>query len=198
MEDRLAKGCLSDRQTEDYLFGRLAEAELAEVEEHLLFCASCQEKVKQEEQFILEFREAADPAGSRRWISGWRWLAVSGLAASLVLMVWLSTSVGRRSGVEAEPVVVALNVTRSPVQEQSASAPRGRPIRLSLDLEQLPGHARYEVEIAEAGGRVVFTGSVAASGGVLSVEVPPLEGGAHWVRLQGGGVLLREYALRID
>lgn len=198
MEDRLARGCLSDRQTEDYLFGRLPEPELAEVEEHLLFCASCQEKVKQEQQFILEFKEAADPSGGRRRNSKWQWLALSGVAASLVLAIWLSVSVGSRSGGEAEPVLVALNVTRSPVQEQPASAPRGRPIRLSLDLEQLPSHDRYAVEVAEAGGRVVFTGSAPAYGGALSVEVPPLKSGAHWVRLQGGGVPLREYALRID
>ncbi len=198
MDERMADRCLSDQEAEDFVFGRLSEAGQARAEEHLLFCEACQERVKREEQFVKDFREAAGrPAVPRRPSAG-RWAVFSGVAASLALGVWLTLPAGTGGNEGAAPVLVALSVSRSPAGEQAASIPAGQSATLKLDLDHLPRLDAYEVELASGEGQVLLRKAVSRENGELEAAVGALRPGRYWVRLRGGGELLREYGLRVE
>jgi len=57
-----------DDRLELYALGRLPEADLAIVEEHLLVCTSCQERLDELELFAIAMRQAiaAEPAVQER------------------------------------------------------------------------------------------------------------------------------------
>ena len=51
-------GHIEDDLIERYSMGRLTEPELSEVEEHLLICTQCQERVEAEDRFTRAARAA--------------------------------------------------------------------------------------------------------------------------------------------
>lgn len=53
--------CLDDTEIESFVLRRLSGAALDRVEQHLLFCRPCQERVKAEEEFINMLRTASQP-----------------------------------------------------------------------------------------------------------------------------------------
>ena len=53
--------CLDDGEIESFVLRRLSGWPLDRVEQHLLFCRPCQERVKAEEEFIQMFRAASRP-----------------------------------------------------------------------------------------------------------------------------------------
>jgi anti-sigma factor RsiW len=56
---------------EDYAFGRLSKYRAERVEEHLLFCRECQDRLQAEIEFAAAMREAAAKVTSTR--SGRKW-----------------------------------------------------------------------------------------------------------------------------
>jgi anti-sigma factor RsiW len=59
---------ISEEVLEEYALGRLPEADAAPVEEHLLVCAFCQERLQLTDEFIAALREAV--AGRKRRAGG--------------------------------------------------------------------------------------------------------------------------------
>jgi hypothetical protein len=189
--------CLSAQEVEDFIFQRLVDEVAAPVEEHLLFCAACQKRVEEEQRFTKEIRAAArsGPIEIRR--APRRWVAAVGLAASLVVGVWLLRP-APEAVAPGTPVHVALMVTRSAAADQAAVAPAGSPLALSVDVEQLPSFDSYAVEVFNLSGAKVFGTETAPLEARLSVNAPPLPAGRYWVRVHGGGELLREFALKTE
>jgi hypothetical protein len=196
MIDRDVDKCLNDKELDDYMFGRLDAATLESVEEHLLFCGGCQDLVEKEQVFVRDFRNAARLGVLARQRPPARWMAPVGIAAAVIIGLSLMLVPGGVAPTSDAIAQVDLAVTRSVSAGQMAQAPARQPFRLSLDLEQLPARASYDVEIVDSAGGRVFRGSAAGQDGRLSLQASSLPPGSYWVRLSSGGSLLREYGLK--
>lgn len=199
MSERSVELCLSDQELEDLLFRRLAGSELEAVEEHLLFCPACQQRLKEEERFVRDFRVAAArsrPVALRS--PPVRWTAYSAIAASLILGFWMFRPPSPGEMDIGNPARVHLALTRSVSPEQAAVVSARRPFSLVVDLEQLPLFEQYAVEVATAQGTIQFRREGVPAQGMIEVEAPALQAGLYWVRLHGDGKLVREYGLRVN
>ncbi|HUA84516.1 MAG TPA: hypothetical protein VMB85_11695 [Bryobacteraceae bacterium] len=184
----------SEDTLEEYAFGRLREQDAAPLEEHLLLCSTCQDRLGEVEQYIRLIKTAASME-PRRTTAGWRiptGVAALCVSAALALLLMIP-----RVPVE-KTVQVDLIAFRGGVEMAHATA--GRRLELTIDLSDLPPSPAYRVQVVDAAGREEWSGSAAASGVKLVVQVSkPLERGVHWVRLSSADdELLREFGLRAE
>jgi len=194
---------------EAYVFHRLSEPLVAQVEEHLLICPQCQDVVAESDQFVSAFQAAGRfpvPAtGLDRW--GW-WNGLNAAAhfaqktslAPIFALVILALVVVWKHPTEAPPpVAVSLSSLRG--ADPLAPAPAGRPLQLSIESPDLaPGLTsgrEYRVELVDAAGRPVWKGGASTTDGKLIARMSkPLSSGVYWVRLYGANSeLLREFGL---
>jgi hypothetical protein len=217
LAQRSSAVCLTEAEVEDFVFQRLSGVTRETVEEHLLYCRECLDRVEQEESFVTAFRHAARELENKdlhraysggpwkrigaAWKALWgslggrnRWflaLGAAALATTTVIVIPL------RRGPEPA-VALDLEVHRGAAQPIAAIAPAGRTLRLHLDAAGLPpGRCRVEI-VTDRGQR--RAGSVATiSEEHVTWSSPSLAPGSYWVRLYGepGGEPLREYALRV-
>jgi hypothetical protein len=179
---------------EEYVLHRLPETLAAQVEEHLLICHSCQDAVATTDRFIATLKvSTSQPAP---WWSILPSLASRTSLAPMVALVILALVVVWKHPQEASaPVAVSLSSLRglSPL----ASAPAGKPLRLSIDLPDLVSTGEYRVEVVDAAGSPRWKGAVSDIHGRLVATISkPLENGVYWVRLYGrDSELLREFGL---
>lgn len=191
-------------ELEQYSMGRLAEPAAAGLEEHLLVCSHCQDRLMREDDFRKGMRDAgANWARQNEAPAGWKWpklawtfaLAAAGMVA-LVGMQWPSL---RHSGRAQTPAMVLLQATRG-TESRPIAAPAGRPILLALDLTDLQQFSVYKVEIVDAGGRPAFQSDAVAHNNQLEAAVARgLPIGTYFVRIYSPTTeLLREYALTVQ
>lgn len=185
---------LDEEQAEEYSMGVLSEAEQALCEEHLLVCETCRETVHETDQFLRAMKSAArEEAGTvreRSW-GPWFGLKPAWIFATAVLLLG-SVSLLRYEPGES-PAAVRLSALRG--AQPSSLAPAGRNLLLVPDASGLPQSAGYRVEVVDADGQAVWSGSFAASG----TRVPPQRPGIYFVRIRSSnGELLREYGLEIS
>ena len=188
----------SEDTLEEYAFGRLAEQDAAPLEEHLLLCAGCQDRLGELDEYIRLMKTAA-ALEPRRVTARWRvWTGAGALCASalLAMVVGMVQMVPRVAA--AKPVPVTLIAFRG--GSDMAHATAGRRLDLTIDLSDVSPSAAYRVQVVDAYGREEWSGSAAASGAKLVVHVSKsLERGEHWVRLSSAkGELLREFGLRAE
>ncbi len=165
---------ISEEDLESYSMNRLPEERMAAVEEHLLVCPECQDRLEETDSYIRAIRSAAVRSGGRdvpfRRPRSWR---------------------------EAPaPVAVVLEAVRGPMTAHAA-APSGHPLVFSMDLTDLPEHAAYRVAVVDEHGRRVWDGAAAVRDGRLAVTMPKhLSPGRYYVRLYSPAAeLLREYGV---
>jgi hypothetical protein len=182
---------------EEYALHRLPETLAAQVEEHLLLCETCQGTVGETDVFVAAMKLAASqPAPSRSVLPSLTNLASRTSLAPIVALVILALVVVWKHPQEASaPVAVSLSSLRGP--SPLASAPAGKPLRLSVDLPDLVSTSEYHVEVVDAAGSPVWKGAVSDIDGKLVATMPkPLEHGVYWVRLYGkSSELVREFGL---
>jgi hypothetical protein len=197
---------LSEEKVESYSMGKLAEPELAHVEEHLLTCDQCQEQVEKMDAFLRAARDAARAAadappsvwdrirGFATFHPGSVWAGVSTVAAAVAIFVFLPY--GSR-----EPQHVELSTVRG----SEAVAPHAKantPIDLQLDLTELPVSPIYTVELVDSSGKIMRNYTNEPKSTKLTVAIgEKLPAGQYWIRLYGNSLkteLLREYGLRVD
>ena len=200
---------------ESYVMGKLSEEETAPLEEHLLICPACQNRLEETEQFVHAVRAAAvelrqEPPSFWHRIrnpfvptAGFPWKpaflsAVGAVAvAALVMVVWLPRSV-----VPGEaPYQVRLEAVRGLDDAAIAHSPASRPLILSLSLAELPSFSTYSVQIVDSSGTAVWDSGPQPGKERLDVRVnTALAKGRYWVRLRGGpgAEQLREYGLVIE
>lgn len=194
-----------DDQLEKYAMGALAEEESAMVEEHLLICPECQDRLSETDRYIYAMRSAAaelrrEPE-TRRWalldFTQWRWPALAAAFGVLAIAVGIGIQhdILRRGDV---PVAVALRATRG-ADSLNASAPSKQPLELSLDLTGLRDLPSYRVELVGARGETMLQASVRPSDSKLVVTVDKrLPAGTYFARIYTpAGQLLREYGLQL-
>jgi hypothetical protein len=190
-------------ELEQYSMGKLPQAEVEALEEHLLVCPLCRDHLSQADDFTTSMRRvsarlrAEDEAQSRArlppWLAGprmaWALAGIVLVAASLVVYL-------RRSpAIQGPPAVVYLEALRG--APDAGRVPPGRPFVAKLDVRGLPPAAQWPVEVVDSGGRLIWRGSLNAAGGTAEGRIDtPLHPGQYFVRLQSPSrELLREFSL---
>ena len=183
---------------EEYVFERLPEPLVAQVEEHLLICHSCQDAVVEIDRFVPAFKIAARPpvpvAGSP--LIGWRTLPRKMTLAPVILLAILAFLAIRKDAHQVTaPVAVSLSSVRG--LEPLAPAPAGKPLELDIETPDLRSGSQYTIEVVDASGSPVWNGAVTETGGKLAAHMPKTLGvGVYWVRLYAAdSQLLREFGL---
>jgi hypothetical protein len=184
-----------DSQVEDYCLGQLPEPELSELEEHLLVCEACQQRVTEVDGYVRSMRHASTRIRAEEQKPRKAWAA-----SGLVLVLGVALVVGgigtflHNQRAVGPRVPVALEVTRG--AGALAQAPAGRPLLLNPGIEGLPALAGYRLEVVDRNGKRVFQGDYSPGKGV---ETPAQASGIYFVRLYTlQGALLREFALEVQ
>jgi hypothetical protein len=187
----------SDDELELYALRRLPEARVAEVEEHLLLCVSCQDRLDDVEKFALSMREviAGEPEAQIRtdWFAWFKpnglrlpTLAWAGGLAAIVLGFVLYLHSGRLAPLAS----LQLTALRGDVQ----STTRAR--ETDITLGDAPSAPSLRAEIVDGVGARVWTGGF--EGGDQIRLTKELEPGNYFVRLyDDNGKLLHEYGFLV-
>ncbi|MBV9508052.1 MAG: hypothetical protein JO323_23925 [Acidobacteriia bacterium] len=190
---------------ERYVRNALFEDRLAHVEEHLIECNWCQERLREEDAFLRVFRHAAAQVELRPE-SIWQnlfaprhrfSLAMATMAGSMA--IWFSASTYHSANLPA--ATVALTSYRG-VQQQAHVSP-GKRVALTIEARELPPAKDYAVQIVTSGGHTVFAGAVGldVTQSRLNVPVLKLGRGLYWVRVYTESVNsepVMEYSLRAE
>lgn len=204
--------CLSEAELEDFLHDRLSGTTRESIEEHLLYCQSCLDRVMEEESFAASFRIAArrmEEANLRAAFSGppqgrlarlWNWirrptgtslgLVFAGAVAALALVALPTFH-------RAPPLDVSLVAERGLASGFSSPAAAGRRLRLNLDTTGLPETA-FRLELAGPANQIIARSTASSSAAGLRWDLGRgLDRGNYWVRVYKSNpdTLLREFAL---
>ena len=206
---------VSEEILERYSLGTLSGVEEETLEEHLLVCPNCQNRLTEADIYVRAMRSAASRLRSqqaqdrRRFPAGWfaplaRPKLAFGAAVvfCLVLLFWVAASrqPPRASGLPQ--IAVVLQTVRGADRLGGARAPGRHPLLLQADLSGLPPQNLCELEVVDARGTLVSRSPAVAHSG--RAEAPlnrGLAAGQYWVRLycpNSPREPLREYALRVE
>ena len=214
--------CLTEVDLENYLYDRLRSEDLERVEEHLLICTSCQDRLAGEEEYVTAFRTASAEiaAGSRgtaatansekpAWSLGdffgsWNGWAKSAAAAMAVAVLVIAFRVPFQN-----PSTAMQNVVLSTERGDSnlATANAGFQVTFNMDLKELEQHPSYLVEVVTANeGTRLMQQVVVPKHGQLAWKPldRPLNPGDYVIRIYANeknakeSNLLREYVLRVS
>lgn len=189
---------------EEYVFGRLPEPQCAALEEHLLICPGCQQRLRETDDYIRLMKEAMNgwrPAGK---ISAVRAAVASGtlaIVAAGVMIVALAVAIPHSWRSSSEPQTVALAAFRGgPASLVKARA--GSAIDLVIDASDLDDPRNLQIEVVNESGKLVWTGAagtVSTQGRILARVRSRLRSGVYWVRLfSTARDLVREFGLRLE
>jgi hypothetical protein len=179
---------------EEYVLYRLPEALLAQVEEHLLLCESCQNAVAGTDSFVAAMKIAADPP------TPWRGFLPSlpnrtQLASMAALVILTLVALWPHPPEPSAPVPVSLSSLRG--SNVLAPAPAGKPLRLGIDQPDLVPTGVYRIQVVDAAGGPIWKGPVSdVDGKLVATLSQPLRKGVYWVRLYGAdSEVLREFGI---
>jgi len=191
---------ISDEALERYSMGTLGVDSVGEVEEHLLGCPSCQDRLVEADEFLALFRTAAAQEDAREmpwWRGIWmqRKIALAAVtAAAAVVLIFLN--VRAPQPIPGAPATVMMESMRGP--ESSAHITSGRPYLLKFDVAPSEVGADSEVEVVDSAGNPVLTARGEQRNGRLTASITKLARGSYWVRVYrkgGDREIVAEYAL---
>jgi hypothetical protein len=201
---------IDEEALEKYSMGNLPETDLARLEEHLLVCPGCQDRLKELDNFLTAIRTVGPRLRAQRGAKRHPWwqlfptpafprLALAGSLALLVLAFVVGRVWNLRSGPDLTPATVVLQLARGPDAAVETVAPAGQPLILETDVSQLTGFPAYGVEIVTSNGERLFRSSATATEGRMRVPVSrAFRAGSYFVRLYSpAGELLREFGLQV-
>jgi hypothetical protein len=191
----------TEEQLELYVRGQLPQAEVVELEEHLLACAACVDRLEEIVQWTQAIREALHEEAKPEPTPGWsffHWLksgfGIATTAVALVTLVVIGT------------VLFSGRARLAPVATLELAAVRGEMVtveparELDLRLTDAPaGTGSFRVQVVDAVGNSEWDGSVASGAAGVDVKIhKALKSGAYFVRLYGpDGEMLHEYGFRV-
>lgn len=198
----------ADELLEKYSIGHLSDEQITTVEEHILLCSDCQERLTSIDQFVHVAKAAAAELERKRTapkrdlaeLLGRLWpipkpMWALGLAtASLAVLVSVPVQQGRQTE-------LVLTASRG----QAASTPHARSLDkllLRIDTTTLPAAPVYRLQLVNATGREVWKSDVIPQGNrQIVAEAPSLSRGKYWVRIYSGTdseTALQEYGVAIE
>ncbi len=195
---------LNEDDLEAYALKRLGPAAAAAVEEHLLFCPDCQAGMVRLDDFLRAFQVAAPRVQSRTTRKerhgGWFFSLRAGFQAPWAAPVLVAAAV-------AVVVILPRDARLAPVETVRLESARGdsgisttvagRRLHLVLDTRGLAEFPVYRVDVVDATGSPVWSGEAKPSAAGLAVTTDRAAAeGMYWVRIHGGGELLREFGVR--
>ena len=217
------KGHITDTALEDYSLDHLAEPELEIVEEHILICPTCQDRLAEVDDFVRAFRmahedlEAGESGGGGtrlvsldaepvfesalpRYAPPPSWFQKPAVWAGLGFMVVAAVAVPfwltQRHAKSASPMLVSLVAQRG--ANSSADAREGR-LTLQLDLQGVNDDPLV-IEVATWDGQSVWQRTIGQAEARASIT-PDVDftAGQYWVRVRAehDPTLLREFGLRV-
>jgi hypothetical protein len=190
-----------EEQLEYYVRGRLPSSEVPLLEEHLLYCSACRDRLDEVERFILGMKEAlrmeyaSVPSASAEasWLAWLRKPAFSMALAVVALIAAIAIYSGRGSNVAP---VAALQLTAIRGELPTATPAR----ELDLTLADAPRDSGpYRVELFNAQGQAVWSGLTQSGPAGVTVKAEQRLGpGDYFLRLySASGEVQREYGFRI-
>ena len=168
------------------------------IEEHLLTCDGCRDRLLAIDAYLRDMQTASEQvrrderaAKRREWrIPAWFPVMVT-VAVGIVLVVATPRFI-RPPG-----PVVAVSLTALRSGGAGNSAPSGRELMLHPDLTGLAEDSSYRLEIVNQTGHTVRQGTLTRAQN--GIQVRGLVAGLYYVRVYlPAGELLREYGLRIE
>jgi len=187
-----------EEDLEQYCLGTLAEEGYSRLEEHLLICESCRERLTETETYVAAMQQASlrfEGDGAKHMTAGggrgtsWSGTVVPVIAGVVVVCgaVWFGH---HSSAPPPAPFAVELAAVRGSAAGQ---APAGRPLLLKLDLTGLSDGQPFLGEVVDAAG-----GRIAQFSVTPSPQLKALAPGSYFVRInRTTGELLREYSLTV-
>jgi hypothetical protein len=184
-------------ELEKYLKGAEAIEDVVPVEEHLLICEYCQNRIQETEEYLVALRLAAHQVRrdervgtqSRGWkLPTWSFAWVATAAACCLLLVG--------AALRWQPPLPSVAVSLEALRGDGTHAPAGRKLVLHPDLVGLPDSPSYRLEVVDRTGRPLRQGTVSKN--QTSMNLPALSAGPYFVRVyRPEGDLLREYSLEV-
>ena len=168
------------------------------IEEHLLTCDDCRNRLQETDAYLRVMRTSSEQlrrdektAKRREWrIPAW-FPVLATVACGIVLVV------ATPRFVRSPGPVVAVSLTAVRSGGAGNSAPSGRELMLHPDLTGLAEDSSYRLEIVNQTGHTVRQGTLTRAH--KGVQVRGLDAGLYFVRVYlPAGQLLREYGLRIQ
>jgi hypothetical protein len=188
---------LDAEHLERYSLGTSALEDGALLEEHLLACEECQDRLLKTDEYVLAMQMASKQrrrdektAMGRQWRFP-AWFPALAAAACCLLLVVVTLRFVHSPG-----PVVAVSLTALRGNGAGSNAPAGRDLVLRPDLTGLAETSSYRLEIVDQTGRPVQRGTLAR--GQDGFKIPGLRAGLYFVRVYREGDLLREYGLEIQ
>lgn len=191
---------IDEELLERYALKQLSENEAAPLEEHLLICQDCQERLVETEQFVYAVKEALpqlQPAPAvapwRRWFATPKvlWVPALGMAVAVLMVVQMQKD-------DLSYQQVELSAMRAATY---ATAEAGRGLDLKLTDVSLKSGQPYRVQIVDSRGTNLWFGAVIWKEGKPTVNVPrALTAGNYWVRIFGAAAdapQISEYRLQV-
>jgi hypothetical protein len=195
----LNHGHLREDDLERYSMSALPEESAARVEQHLLICETCRQRLIEAEQYTAAMKGAArsllqPERGAKRW--RWSFPQLIPAFAALAFLAFAAVTLPLVHRGAAAPFAVTLQTMRGPANQ--ATAPARRPLILALDLTGLAASPSYRIEMVDQSGSLVWQGEFNSLGATGSVAIPPQERGSYFVRIAlPSGEALREYGLQL-
>ena len=193
----LENGHLREELLERYSLGTLLGAQVAVVEEHVLVCEACQEKLGFLDSWVTAIRRTGverQPESESLWRFFRFPRLVPAFAAALTLLAGAAVVSQLHKKGAVAPLAVALEATRG---DNVARVPARQPLLIEPGIEGLPQFSSYRLEIVDQAGKPVRQSKVSANaGGIARANVSGLPPGIYFVRVYSPpGDLLREYAM---
>jgi hypothetical protein len=195
----------TDDQLEAYALGRLATSDppgLEVLEEHLMICSTCRDRLDGVEAFMSGMKDAFGPNSAiaiSKQTELFSWLPWPRVSIALALLALAAIiSIFSRGQTQFAPVAnLQLSATRGEM-------PGARPAReLDLTLLNAPVDGQsFRALIVNATGRAVWSGQARqekdAAGGLQVKAQQRFGSGDYFLRLYGAsGDVVREYGFRI-
>ena len=189
---------------ERYVMKTCSERELDAIEEHLLICEQCRDRLDYAEEWVSLMKSALPLGPTRKKEPHWHILIgqlftrpvslATGCAAMAAIFLAAPLLLREPPGLEE---LISLSASRGGPEQATQAADSHRLLRLRLDLTDLVAPLQGQV-VDEVGG-IVWTQTISAWNPNLKL-VRPLQPGMYWVRVNSGASdhrTLREYSLRV-
>ncbi|HWF47101.1 MAG TPA: hypothetical protein VG168_08855 [Bryobacteraceae bacterium] len=176
--------------------------ELEVVEAHILGCEICVTRLEELDDFLSAFQPAYQEVQRSRSRSvprfSFQWML--GLATAAVLGICLSFLPRFSHRAERTILPAAQLQLFAERGNEAVSAPASRPLQVRLSATDLPQRI-LSVDLVNAVGSPVWHGSTQVTHDKATVNLPPMQAGAYFLRLSSGpkdhSELLREFAFQI-